>query len=272
MSTMVQMPVRVKPPPADTGEIISPGCASFEIATPSNGARTTMSFEIGLARVDLRLRDLDLLLRHRDPRLQRLDLRLGGVELGARDDLLLHQLLPAAERQLRFPQPRLVLGGGPPAPRCSCASSTLSMARSCESSSRARTWPALHRLAFLDEDLHDLAGHLRRHGRPPARRDVARGVEDRVRRARRAAAHGRLRGPDLDHRLAPRPIHHAGGDREQQEDDEGNPDARTAAAAAGLRDQCASEASSSLRFVVTMNPQYMRTLYGVPPLQGRAER
>ena len=43
MSTIVQMPVRVKPPPADTGEIISPGCASFEIATPSNGARTTMS-------------------------------------------------------------------------------------------------------------------------------------------------------------------------------------------------------------------------------------
>ena len=32
MSTIVQMPVRVKPPPADTGEIISPGCASFEIA------------------------------------------------------------------------------------------------------------------------------------------------------------------------------------------------------------------------------------------------
>ena len=43
MSTIVQMPVRVKPPPADTGEIISPGCASFEITMPSNGARTTMS-------------------------------------------------------------------------------------------------------------------------------------------------------------------------------------------------------------------------------------
>ena len=42
MSTMVQMPVRVKPPPADTGETISPGCASFEIATPVNGARMTV--------------------------------------------------------------------------------------------------------------------------------------------------------------------------------------------------------------------------------------
>ena len=43
MSTMVQMPVRVKPPPADTGDTISPGWASFEIATPENGARITMS-------------------------------------------------------------------------------------------------------------------------------------------------------------------------------------------------------------------------------------
>jgi hypothetical protein len=43
MSTIVQIPVRVKPPPAETGEIISPGWASFEIAIPSNGARTTMS-------------------------------------------------------------------------------------------------------------------------------------------------------------------------------------------------------------------------------------
>ena len=43
MSTRVLTPVRVKPPPADTGEIISPSSASFEMATPSNGARMTMS-------------------------------------------------------------------------------------------------------------------------------------------------------------------------------------------------------------------------------------
>ena len=29
ISTMVQIPVFVKPPPADTGEIISPGCAAL---------------------------------------------------------------------------------------------------------------------------------------------------------------------------------------------------------------------------------------------------
>ena len=84
MSTIVQMPVRVKPPPAETGEIISPGCASFEIATPLNGARITVSVEVGLARVDLALGDLHLLLRQRDPRLQRVDLRLRLVDLGAR--------------------------------------------------------------------------------------------------------------------------------------------------------------------------------------------
>ena len=42
MSTSVQMPVRVKPPPAELGDTISPGCASFETATPLNGARTTV--------------------------------------------------------------------------------------------------------------------------------------------------------------------------------------------------------------------------------------
>ncbi len=43
MSTRVQMPVRVKPPPAETGEIISPGWASLVMATPEKGARMTVS-------------------------------------------------------------------------------------------------------------------------------------------------------------------------------------------------------------------------------------
>ncbi len=43
MSTIVATPVRVKPPPADIGETISPGCASFEITTPLNGARISRS-------------------------------------------------------------------------------------------------------------------------------------------------------------------------------------------------------------------------------------
>lgn len=39
---MVPMPVRVKPPPADSGETISPGCAALAVTTPANGARTTV--------------------------------------------------------------------------------------------------------------------------------------------------------------------------------------------------------------------------------------
>src|SRR3546814_4930205 len=40
MSTTVPMPVRVKPPPADSGDTISPGCAALAVTTPANGART----------------------------------------------------------------------------------------------------------------------------------------------------------------------------------------------------------------------------------------
>src|SRR2546423_4280696 len=39
MSTTVAIPVRVKPPPAEIGETISPTCASLETTMPSNGAR-----------------------------------------------------------------------------------------------------------------------------------------------------------------------------------------------------------------------------------------
>ena len=42
MSTIVPMPVRVKPPPAEIGEIISPGWAALAITTPLNGARITV--------------------------------------------------------------------------------------------------------------------------------------------------------------------------------------------------------------------------------------
>src|SRR5689334_24019207 len=40
MSTMVAIPVRVEPPPAELGETISPTCASLETTMPAKGART----------------------------------------------------------------------------------------------------------------------------------------------------------------------------------------------------------------------------------------
>ena len=41
MSTIVAIPVRVNPPPAEIGDTISPTCASFDTMIPSNGARIT---------------------------------------------------------------------------------------------------------------------------------------------------------------------------------------------------------------------------------------
>ena len=43
MSTIVPMPVRVKPPPADIGDTISPSWAALTVTMPANGARTTVS-------------------------------------------------------------------------------------------------------------------------------------------------------------------------------------------------------------------------------------
>ena len=232
MSTIVQMPVRVKPPPADTGEIISPGCASFEIAMPSNGARTTMSARSVRRALTLRLRDLDLLLRHRDPRLERFDLGIGRIELGAGDDLVLHQLLPAAQRQLRFLEPCLVLGGGP-LRRVELRLVYAEHGPQLRVVQPREDLAALHRPAFLDEDLEDLAGHLRGHRGAAPGGHIAGGIEHRIGGAGRAAPHRRLRGLHVEHRLTPPPVPSTRGRRGQQ-DDQTDPDARAAAAATGL--------------------------------------
>ena len=43
MSTSVPMPVRMNPPPAEMGEIISPGWAFLETTMPAKGARMVRS-------------------------------------------------------------------------------------------------------------------------------------------------------------------------------------------------------------------------------------
>ena len=188
MSTIVQMPVRVKPPPADTGEIISPGCASFEIATPSNGARTIMSARSVSLRGDLALGDL----------------RPAAAPARSAPSASRPSPAPCRPRRGRRPSPSPAARGG-----SSCRSASRSRASSSAAARRAAVSCAcgdgqrraqlrvveprehlalLDGLAFLDEDLEDLAGHLRRHRRAPPGRDVARGVQDR---ARRRAAAGR---------------------------------------------------------------------------------
>ena len=235
MSTIVPMPERVKPPPADTGEIISPGCASFEIATPSNGARTVMSARSVRCWFTRLSRHLHLLLGKRDPRLDRLHLRPRRVQLGPPDHLLLEQLLTAAEGQLRLAQPCLVLG---------CAAPRGLELRFGDRERRPHLrvveprehLPLPDRLAFLDEDFEDLAGDLRRHRRPSPRRHVPGGVQHGA--GGRAGPGPRGHGCRRDRRRidarGPEPA--AGGDRNREEC-ERNPHAAAASARArGLVD------------------------------------
>src|SRR3989304_2678440 len=91
MSTIVEMPVRVNPPPAETGETISPGWASFEIATPSNGARMIVSSGWGWGRVGLGWR---------------------RVDVGLADHALGEELVAPPERQQRLVQAHLALVRG----------------------------------------------------------------------------------------------------------------------------------------------------------------
>ena len=64
MSTMVPMPVRVKPPPADMGEIISPGCAALTVTIPAEVIAIIPTADRSKATVRVRIA-----INARDPRL-----------------------------------------------------------------------------------------------------------------------------------------------------------------------------------------------------------
>ncbi len=119
MSTIVQMPVRVKPPPAETGDTISPGCASLVIAMPLNGARMIVLSRSSARSSTCRSATLTCSRERGDARVDRIDFRLGRVELRLRDDAVFEQRGHAAERDLRFGEPDFVLlhvAAAPPRP------------------------------------------------------------------------------------------------------------------------------------------------------------
>ena len=131
MSTMVQMPVRVKPPPAETGDTISPGCASFEIATPLNGARMTVLSRSVCCTRDLALGDARpaRAARRSAPRCESTS-ACACVDLGLRSTTpSLTSCVPPAERQLRLGEPHLVLAHGRARGDSACASASASAAR-----------------------------------------------------------------------------------------------------------------------------------------------
>ena len=248
MSTIVQMPVRVKPPPADTGEIISPGCASFEIAMPSNGARTTMS-----ARSVLRALTW----------LSATWTCCCAIAIRALSDSTSAWAASSSARPTTCPspaaarrssvssaslQPGLVLGGAALRARRAAPRRRSSRPRSCESSRRASTWPASTACLPRRRPRH-LAGDLRRHRGPAPRRHVARGVEHRRPSAGPAAPPDAARSSPSPLSAATSTIHPR---PPRQQDERRRPDARPAAAAgAAVVDQCAATRVRLSEFVAT---------------------
>ena len=82
MSTMVLMPVRVKPPPADTGDTISPGWASLEMRHAAERRADHRVVERRLLERHLALGDEDLLAQRGDAGDERVDLGLRLVHVG----------------------------------------------------------------------------------------------------------------------------------------------------------------------------------------------
>ena len=176
---MVAMPVRVKPPPADIGETVSPGCASLEITTPENGARIARSSSPCSASATPALRDADLSLRPpraapraRRPRPQTASSTLCGDELALDEAAVAHERLASHRRA----GPRSHAGCGA-SPRAT-AFVTLYSARAVDASSLASTWPCCTRAPSSNSTSAMRPGDLGTHGRQAPRDDVARCVQD----------------------------------------------------------------------------------------------
>ena len=143
MSTTVAMPVRVKPPPAEIGDTISPGCASLETTTPSNGARTIKSSR-SCARTRTVPSATCTSLRSASSRaLSAATSDCAVVELQFADQFVLAQLLAAAQVALGLGDAHLRLPSDSCARRRAGAATARRSAWCVVSSSRASSWPSL---------------------------------------------------------------------------------------------------------------------------------
>ena len=163
MSTIVQIPVRVKPPPALTGEIILAGLRVLRDRDAGERGADHGVVERRAPDVDLAVGHHHLLALHRDARGQGIDLGARRVELGPADDALVDQHAGAPLVEVRFREAHLQL--------------VESAARRLELRLRQRQPGPLrriveqgqhlalgHRHALLDEHLDDLPRHLGRDG------------------------------------------------------------------------------------------------------------
>jgi hypothetical protein len=208
MSTIVQMPVRVKPPPA------------------AERRPDDRVVEVGALEIDLALANRDLLAERVDAREVGIDLGLGAVAIGGGGEAVLEQVVGPPERQPGFLEADFVLLDLPARPfhlRFGQRQRGL-VGRVVEPRQHLSF---AHGHAFLDVHLDDLARDLRRHRRPPARRHITRGVEHG--RLRPGSAHADGRDADLNRTLARKPVPARRGEaaEEQHDDDRPDPAART---------------------------------------------
>ena len=191
MSTIVQMPVRVKPPPAETGEIISPGWALRSMTTPPNGARILCLSSTAALRCTSSRAVCEFACGLEQLGAKNAEPCFGLGQVGLAGEALLRQVADAVQNALRVTQVGRNggcggLGGGGP------------RARQVEVGFRQYAvqprddLAALHHSSLVDEELDNLAGDLRRDRRLAPRHDVPGGAEV----ARRARLLRRCRGFD----------------------------------------------------------------------------
>ena len=189
---MVPMPVRVKPPPADSGEIDL--ARLRRLGDHHAGERRAHHGVVDAMAGDPQLvaGDLRVALRGDQLRAQRIALRDGLVVLRLRHQLLLDQ---RAEPARRWPRPRAAAPARCRpgcARRASCARGEVALRVGIDRIERRHHLAGLDVLAFLDQHLAHLAGDLRRDRRHAPRDDIA-GRREAAGPARPGAGRRRLR-------------------------------------------------------------------------------
>ena len=157
---MVPMPVRVKPPPAEIGEIISPGCAALATTTPLEWRAHDSVIELHLGHHNRFLRHPDLFLGTGQSRPEHIALREGGFQRLRTDELPVGEPPLARIVPLGLDELGADLGDlGPGSAQLGFSQRELGLGLSIIEPGQHVALLDPH--AFLDQDLGDFPGDLR---------------------------------------------------------------------------------------------------------------
>ena len=179
MSTIVPMPVRVKPPPADIGRDHLAGLRVLRRDHARERRAHHVVFEADSVEIDRARLDRDFRLERCQARGERRGFGLRGIELVLADEAALPQRAAALVGTLRVRKPHLHFGEVSPRGIEAPAGNVVLRTRRRGFEAREHL-SGVDAHAFLDEHLLDLAGDLGGHGGEPARHDVAGRVEHRT--------------------------------------------------------------------------------------------